>query len=80
MPPRRWPLGSAGIFINIGAVCFLLIVLFFVFFPVESKVTAETMNWNVIMFCGTMIFAVVYYLVVGKKRYTAPVDLVKREL
>jgi hypothetical protein len=30
------------------------------------------------MFGGTMIFAVVYYIVVGKKTYTAPVEMVKR--
>ncbi|KAK0113953.1 hypothetical protein ONS96_014802 [Cadophora gregata f. sp. sojae] len=80
MPPRRWSLGSAGIFINIGAVCFLLLVWVFVFFPIESKVTVEMMNWNVVMFFGTMIFAVAYYLIIGKKKYTAPVDLVKRDL
>lgn len=80
MPPCRWSLGRAGIFINIGAVCFLLVVWVFVFFPIEKEVTAETMNWNVVMFCGTIIFAVVYYLVIGNKSYTAPVELVKREL
>lgn len=66
--------------VNVGAVCFLLVVWVFVFFPIDKNVTAETMNWNVVMFCGTMIFAVVYYFVVGRKQYTPPVDLVKRHL
>ena len=57
---------------------FLLIVWVFIFFPVAIPVTPTTMNWNVVMFGGTMIFAVVYYLFFGKKTYTAPVDLVKR--
>lgn len=52
----------------------------FVFFPVETPVTLRTMNWNAVIFGGTMIFAVCYYLVVGRKTYTAPVDFVKREL
>lgn len=80
LPSRRWSLGKAGLFVNIGAVCFLLVVWVFVFFPIQKAVTPSTMNWNVVIFCGTMIFAVVYYFVVGKKQYTAPVDLVKRQL
>lgn len=42
-------------------------------------VTAATMNWNVVIFVGTMAFAVVYYFVRGSGRYTAPVELVKRD-
>lgn len=78
LPPRRWTLGRFGIFINIGALSFLAVVWVFVFFPVSIPVTPSTMNWNVVMFGGTMIFAVVYYLVVGKSTYTSPVDFVKR--
>jgi choline transport protein len=79
LPPRRWTLGRFGIFVNIGAVLFLLVVWVFVFFPVSIPVTPSTMNWNVVMFGGTMIFAIVYYLVVGRKTYTSPVELVKRK-
>src|SRR5436189_4463936 len=46
LPPRRWSLGGAGIFINIGAVLFLLVVWVFVFFPIQVPVTPQTMNWN----------------------------------
>ncbi|RKU42407.1 hypothetical protein DL546_005020 [Coniochaeta pulveracea] len=80
LPPRRWSLGAAGIFVNIGAICFLLVVWVFIFFPVETPVVPSTMNWNVVMFCGTMIFAVVYYFVFGRKYYTSPADLVKRSM
>jgi amino acid transporter len=78
LPPRRWNLGQFGIFVNIGAVIFLLIVWVFIFFPVSTPVTPTTMNWNVVMFCGTMIFAVIYYVIFGRKTYTSPVELVKR--
>jgi choline transport protein len=78
LPFRRWTLGRFGIFINIGALMFLLIVWVFIFFPVAIPVTPTTMNWNAVMFGGTMTFAVVYYFVIGKKTYTAPIDLVKR--
>jgi len=72
-------LGRWGIFINIGAVLFLMVVWIFIFFPVALPVTPQTMNWNVVMFVGTMAFAVVYYLAVGRKTYRSPVDLVKRQ-
>jgi amino acid transporter len=80
LPPRRWSLGGAGIFVNAGAICFLLTVWIFVFFPVETPVTPSTMNWNVLIFCSTMIFAVVYYFARGRRTYTSPVDLVKRSV
>jgi choline transport protein len=80
LPSRRWTLGRYGIFINIGAVLFLLVVWVFVFFPTQTPVTPSTMNWNVVMFGGTMIFAIVYYAIVGRKTYTPPVELVKRNL
>jgi choline transport protein len=80
LPPRRWSLGRLGIFVNVGATLFLAVVWVFIFFPVSIPVTLETMNWNVVMFGGTMIFAVVYYIIVGRKTYRAPVDLVKRSL
>jgi len=78
LPARRWSLGAAGIFINAGAVLFLLVVWVFIFFPLETPVTPETMNWNVVMFGGTMLFAMVYYFAWGRRVYTSPVDLVKR--
>jgi amino acid transporter len=80
LPSRRWTLGRYGIFINIGAVLFLLVVWVFVFFPLGTPVTLQTMNWNVLMFGSTMLFAVVYYILIGKNTYTAPVELVKRNL
>jgi amino acid transporter len=80
LPARRWSLGSSGIFINIGAVLYLLVVWVFIFFPTQTPVTPSTMNWNVVIFGGTMVFAVIYFAVVGRKTYTPPVELVKRNL
>jgi choline transport protein len=80
LPARRWTLGRYGIFVNIGAVIFLLVVWVFIFFPLQTPVTPSTMNWNIVMFGGTMIFAMVYYIFIGRKTYTPPVELVKRQL
>ncbi|OWO97913.1 amino acid permease [Marssonina coronariae] len=71
-------LGSAGILINVGAACFLLVDWIVVFFPIDKNMTATTTNWNVVMYRGTVAFAVTYCFVVGRKQYRAPVDLVKR--
>lgn len=79
LPYRRWSLGPAGLYINLGAIAFLLVVWVFIFFPVSPDVTHETMNWNSVMFGGTMLFATVYYLVRGRKVYTSPVDLIRRD-
>ncbi|CAL3969715.1 unnamed protein product [Diplocarpon coronariae] len=71
-------LGSAGILINVGAACFLLVDWIVVFFLIDKNMTAATTNWNVVMYRGTVAFAVTYCFVVGRKQYRAPVDLVKR--
>lgn len=78
LPSRRWSLGRFGIFVNIGAVMFLSVVWVFAFFPIETPVDVKSMNWNVVMFGGTIIFAMLYYVFAGRFTYTAPVDLVKR--
>lgn len=78
LPPRRWSLGRAGIFINLAAVAYLLVVWVFIFFPTSTPVTPSTMNWNVVIFGGTMVFAVIYYFIIGRKHYKSPVELVKR--
>ncbi|TPX08019.1 uncharacterized protein E0L32_010350 [Thyridium curvatum] len=78
LPHRRWSLGPWGLWVNLAAVMYLLVVWVFIFFPAHASVTLETMNWNAVIFGGTMIFAVVYYLVWGRKFYTSPVELVRR--
>lgn len=64
--------------INVAAVAFLSVVWVFILFPVGLPLTAASMNYNEIMFGGTVIFAVVYYFARGKYQYAAPVELVKR--
>lgn len=65
--------------INIVAVCFILPLWFFAFWPIATPVTAETMNWASVIFCGVLLIAVVYYLVKGRHEYDGPVALIKRD-
>jgi amino acid transporter len=79
LPSRRWSLGRFGMAINIAALCFLCPLFVFVFFPLTTPVVPSTMNWSSLMFGGMILFATVYYLIYGRKQYTPPVFLVKRE-
>jgi choline transport protein len=68
-----------GIFINIGAVAWLLMVWVFCFFPVAIPVTAATMNWNVVMFVGISVIGLGYWFIWGRKTYKPPVFLIARD-
>ena len=81
LPPRRWSLGDrAGLYINIGALCFLTPIIFFAFWPTVTPVTPETMNWGVVMYGGVVIWALIYYCFWARHTYTGPVVVVKREM
>lgn len=41
LPPRRWSLGRAGLPINIAALCFILPLFFFEFWPLARPVTVS---------------------------------------
>jgi amino acid transporter len=80
LPTRRWSLGAFGMPINLAALLFLIWIWVFCFFPQSTPVTAETMNWNIVINAGIMILAVMYYFVKGRHVYIPPVALVKRDL
>ena len=79
LPVRRWSLGRYGMAINILAMCYLVPMFVFAFFPVTAKVDAETMNWGCVMFGGIIILAGGFYAVWGHKVYTPPVRILQRE-
>ncbi|KAF2724727.1 amino acid transporter [Polychaeton citri CBS 116435] len=79
LPVRRWSLGKFGAAVNIAALCYLLPIFVFAFFPPATPVDSQTMNYAVVMFFGIMGFAIIYYFVHGHKEYVPPVALVKRE-
>lgn len=80
LPSSRFALGRAGLPVNIIALCFLLPVYVFSFFPAVTPTDPTTMNWGCLLYGGVVIFATVYYYVHGHKVYIPPVALVKREL
>ena len=78
LPERRWSLGRAGLACNIAALGFLLPLVIFLCFPIAVPVVPSTMNWASMMFGAIFLFSTVYYVVWGRKVYTAPVSLVRR--
>ncbi|KAJ9608557.1 hypothetical protein H2200_007545 [Cladophialophora chaetospira] len=79
LPSRRWSLGRYGLGINIVALCFLVPLFFFEFWPLARPVTAVNMNWASLMFGVTIMFALFWYAVKGRHQYSGPVVHVKRE-
>lgn len=79
LPARRWNLGKWGLPINIAAVCYLLPIYVFAFFPAATPVEPSSMNWAIVIYAAILIFATLYYFVHGHKVYVPPVALVKRE-
>lgn len=79
LPPRRWTLGKWGGLVNTCALCYLLPIFVFCFFPVATPVTPQTMNWSVVIFSGIIMFATGYYVIYARHVYVPPVALVKRD-
>ncbi|PYH93788.1 amino acid transporter [Aspergillus ellipticus CBS 707.79] len=80
LPPHRWSLGRWGLWINLGALAFLIPEFVFVMFPLYSIVDPTTMNWSSLMYGAMLIFSIIYYVLYGHKTYVPPVALVKREI
>lgn len=69
--PFRLP-GTLGIIINVLGVVYLIIILFFSFWPPVTPTTAATMNYSVLMIGAVVLFSVVYYMLVARKVYGGP--------
>lgn len=70
--PFRVP-GILGIAVNVFAIIYMVIVIFFSFWPTEAVVDYTTMNYSVVGTFGTVIIAVVYYGIRARKVYRGPI-------
>lgn len=70
--PWRIP-GVLGIVNNSVACIYLIIILFFSFWPPMTPVVASTMNYSSLVTSTVAIFSIVYYFVWGKKEYQGPI-------
>ncbi|KAH7069133.1 amino acid/polyamine transporter I [Paraphoma chrysanthemicola] len=65
--------GALGILNNLFACAYLLVLWFFSFWPGSVEVNAQSMNFSSVTFGGTVILAVVWYFVRGRKTYAGPI-------
>lgn len=77
LPPAKFSLGKWGIAVNTSAVVFCLWSFFWTFWPEESPVTLDNMNWAVLLFVATLVVSLAYYFLGGHKKYNGPVALVE---
>lgn len=64
--------GLLGIINNAYACVYMLFVIFWSVWPPATPVTANTMNYSVLVTGGVIIFSVVWYWVQGRKEYKGP--------
>jgi choline transport protein len=75
--PSKFSLGRAGLSINIAALCFLVLVFVFPFFPAAAHPDAAGMNWNILVTGCVMGAALLYYFFRARYVYVGPVNYVK---
>lgn len=79
-PPSPFNLGRAGNAINIIALCFLVIVWVFQFFPFAPNPGVKDMNWSCVIWATVLVFFMIYYTVWGRRNYLGPIVHVKHDL
>ena len=70
--PWRMP-GILGPAVNLIAIIYLSVVLFFSFWPPEAAVTASNMNYSIVVTGSMLTLSVTWYLVRGRWVYKGPI-------
>ena len=65
--------GIFGIVNNVIACAYLILLIFFSFWPSVNPVTDLNMNFSVLVTGAVVIFSVLYYLLWAKKNYKGPI-------
>jgi ABC-type antimicrobial peptide transport system permease subunit len=65
--------GLWGILINSYGVIYMIIVVFFSFWPTQMSVDKTTMNFSVVGTIGTILLALIYYVFRARHVYSGPV-------
>ncbi|KAL2844898.1 putative amino acid permease [Aspergillus pseudodeflectus] len=70
--PFRVP-GIFGVVVNVFAIVYALIAVFFSFWPSVTPVTVQTMNFSIVGTVGVISLSVVYYFVRARHVYSGPI-------
>ncbi|KAF1361234.1 amino acid transporter [Lizonia empirigonia] len=65
--------GALGVANNAVAICYLLLIIFFSFWPTHVSPTPDMMNWAIVVTGGVATFSVMYYVIFARKSYTGPI-------
>ncbi|TGO31522.1 hypothetical protein BHYA_0586g00010 [Botrytis hyacinthi] len=65
--------GTFGIINNGFAIVYLIIMLFFSFWPPATPVTAASMNYSVLVTGSIVIVSIIYYAIRGRHEWVGPV-------
>lgn len=65
--------GALGVANNVVAICYLLVIIFFSFWPNKVNPDLMSMNWAGVVTGSVALFSVAYYLAFAKKSYTGPI-------
>lgn len=65
--------GVYGVVVNMIAVAYTLLVVFFSFWPSKMSPNTREMNWSVVGTGGTSALAIAYYFIRARYTYTGPV-------
>ncbi|KAL2068425.1 hypothetical protein VTL71DRAFT_16523 [Oculimacula yallundae] len=71
--PGPFQLGKMGAAINVISIAWLMLIMVFSTFPNFQPVTAENMNYCIVVMGGWLFFGVIYYYIQGRKNYKGPV-------
>ncbi|KAI4232758.1 MAG: hypothetical protein L6R40_007304 [Gallowayella cf. fulva] len=64
--------GALGVAINTIGCLYMVVIIFFSFWPPVTPVTPQTMNYSVLVTGFTILFSIVYYLVYARRIYKGP--------
>lgn len=65
--------GALGVANNMFAICYLLLIIFFSFWPSQVHPDIGHMNWAVVVTGSVSLFSVAYYCVFARKTYAGPI-------
>ncbi|CAK3901051.1 amino-acid permease [Lecanosticta acicola] len=77
LPYARWSLGRSGLVINAFAFLYSAFILVFSCFPTTLPVDLSSANWAPLVWVGVIIVSIVFYVVYGRRHYTAPVEFIR---
>ena len=68
-----WNMGRWGILVNIISIIYIILAVFFSFFPPTAVVTPATMNWSILVYGVVVLFSVGFWFGHGHKVYKGPI-------